>query len=159
MRLISPTDRAGIAQTAKNWLAGFYATQGRADSTGITAQDTDTALRVAMGGGYHTNAQGIRVATGGPAQWGPSGAQHAFVLPEQMTSGDFQNAVYNQVQADRAAGGGPVQLDGKTPYDLKFATPVLTAGGPYLFRAGQNYVKAPNGKPYALKLAPPAGGR
>lgn len=151
LRLISPTDRAGIKQTAQNWLAGFYAAQGRADSTGITPQDTDTALRVALGGGYHTDpATGHRVATGGISHWGSS--QNAYVVPEKMTGAQFQTGVYNQVQTDRAAGGGPVQADGKSPFDLKYATPVLTGGTSYMFRAGQNYVKAPNGRPYVLKL-------
>jgi hypothetical protein len=144
MRAMNPADIAGVKQTSKDWLAGLYSGQGRADGHGLTPHDYNVARAVGLGG--HTENGKIM---GGVATWGPQAK--AFVVPETMSAGDFAHAALAARIADDRAGHGPVNRDGSS-FNLNNATPTYIGGNSYRWETSGGVVKARGGSPYITKL-------
>jgi hypothetical protein len=139
LKSFNPQDIDAVKQTAHEWLAGYMQSQGRDNAEGFVNRDVyRTAIRVALGGGVVHDRQGQGTAVGGIGHWGDG---TAFVLPEKVTPGNFGSLVTADANLARAHGNGPVDKDGKTPFNLNQARPVFIGGGRYQWETDAGTVK------------------
>lgn len=147
MKGMAPVDLNAAKQTMRDYIAGKFASQGKANAHAITADDLRVATAYALGGQIKDGRQ-----YGGVAIW--SGPQSFVVIPEKMTPGQFWNAIANDRAAQDRRGTGPVNLDGK-PFDLKLAQPVMIGDGQYRWETSGGVVMGKNKQPYITRI----GGR
>ncbi len=123
LRAMHPADAAAIRDNARDWYAGYLSGRGHQSvNEGFRANDYQVAMRVAGGGTVARSG-----STGGPGYW----QEMPFWVPDGFSMEGFQMAVLRDRAAQEQAGKGPVQPDGKTPFDLNRAWPTMIAPGQY----------------------------
>ncbi len=140
LRAMHPADAAAIRDNARDYYAGFLAARGHQSvNEGFSANDYQVALRVAGGG---TVARGG--STGGMGYWQGT----PFWVPDGFSHEGFQMAVLRDRATQERAGAGPVQPDGKTPFDLNRAWPTMIAPGRYRWDTKGGTVRRRGGGDY-----------
>lgn len=139
MRSLSPEDAAAVQLTAQEYLAGQMAGLGRSVDT-INEADYRRAMRVALGG-WRRGTTSI----GGIGRWS---AGQAFIVPDGFSLQGFALGMRRDRLRQEAGGGGPVDSDGKTPFNLNQAWPVMIAPGRYRWETRAGTVKDRKGGDY-----------
>jgi hypothetical protein len=140
---------ANYAAAAKTTAQEYYA--GRLFSSGKQRIEEDwsadayrDAVRVSLGG-YFRNPQagvggigywqrregGFSGGVGGGFNYSRSRPGHPFVISDGYTEKEWQGALATDLRRQVREGRGPVDVDGKTPFDLKNARPVMIRPGVY----------------------------
>ena len=139
LRSLSPEDAAAVQLTAQEYMAGQMAGLGRTVDT-INEADYRRAMRVALGGGRRGTT-----SIGGLGHWS---AGQAFIVPDGFSLQGFALGMRRDRLRQEAAGGGPVDSDGKTPFNLNQAWPVMIAPGRYRWETRVGTIKDRKGGNY-----------
>lgn len=148
LRNVDAETVVAVQQNMRNYLAGKFKSQGKANAHQITGADLREAATYAFGGQMKNGHQ-----YGGGMLWREP--QGFFVAPENMTGAQFFNAIRADLAAQVKAGHGPVEPNGHD-FDLKKATPVFIGNGVYRWETGTgpnaSIVLNKKGQPYITRI-------
>ncbi|MBX9643379.1 MAG: hypothetical protein K2W91_04665 [Novosphingobium sp.] len=145
LKLAGAEDRQAIKDNARQWYAGFLASKGyQSVDDHFDKRSYDVAVRVAAGGTVSP-----RGSTGGLSYWN----DHPIWVADGFSFEGLQMAFRRDHQRQLEAGGGPVQLDGKTPFDLSKAWPVMVAPGIYRWETKGGVVLDKRGGAFYSKVS------
>ena len=144
LRAMHPVDAGAIRDNARDWYAGLLSGRGHQSvNEGFSANDYQVAMRVAGGGTVAPRARGG--STGGMGYWQGT----PFWVPDGFSHEGFEMAVLRDLAAQSEAHHGPVQPDGKTPFDImKKAWPTMIAPGRYRWDTKGGTVRRRGGGDY-----------
>ncbi len=148
LRNVDAETVVAVQQNMRNYLAGKFKSQGKANAHQITGADLREAATYAFGGQMKNGQQ-----YGGGMLWREP--QGFVVAPENMTGAQFFNAIRADLAAQVKAGHGPVEPNGHD-FDLKKATPVFIGNGVYRWETGTgpnaSIVLNKKGQPYITRI-------
>lgn len=131
-------------QTAKDYLAGTLWAKGLGNvAEGYSEGGYRAAVRVALGGYKMGNAN---TPIGGIGHWVKT--ERPFVIPDGFSELGFEFAVERDRKRQEKEGRMPVDRDGRTPFDLKNAAPVMIRPGVYRWETGAGIVKNARGEDF-----------
>jgi hypothetical protein len=144
LKAMPPEYAEQALQAAREYQAGVLWNKGLGNvSEGYSEGGYRDAMRVALGGYKKDNAG---TAIGGIGHWADN---RPFVVPDGFSEPGFEVAVLRDRHRQEKEQRGPVDRDGKTPFDLKKAWPVMirpglyrweTSGGTVLNGRGERYI-------------------
>lgn len=141
---MQPDDAAAIKTSARQYYAGWLSGHGyKSVDEQFSREGYLVAIRAA-GGGKVTPT----LSTGGLGYWNGN----PFWVPDGFGHEGFQLATRRDRLEQEKAGGGPVQPDGKTPFDLNKAWPVMIAPGKYRWDTKGGTVRDRRGGTYITSV-------
>ena len=144
LQAMQPDDAAAIKTSARQYYAGFLSGHGYQSVDDYFSRDGYLVAVRAAGGGKVSPT----LSTGGLGYWNGT----PFWVPDGFGHEGFQMAVRRDRMAQEKAGGGPVQPDGKTPFDLNKAWPVMIAPGKYRWDTKGGTVRDRSGAAYITSV-------
>jgi len=148
LKAMSPDDYAAVRDTTHEIFAGLMSSRGSSSIDNFWGSNGEeayrVALRLALGGAGVGNNK-----IGGLGHW--AGMQ-PFIVPDGFSLAGFGQAVTREHAARRKAGSGPVDVDGKTDFNLNRAWPVMIGPGRYRWETSAGTVKARGGGDYISDL-------
>lgn len=118
LKLVSKEDQEAVLTVARQFMAGVNSGTNLSADT-ITESNWRLAVRVALGGSVKPGGKNV----GGIGKWGST----PYVLPDGYDHNDFYLAVRDDMLARKVA---PMEPDGKTTANLRYARPVWMGADP-----------------------------